>query len=93
MDAVAASCDARSMRMRSRWDPSSGYRMSEEWCECRSEVVWNGVKGMFMSASRAGPRSRDPRSRRVSLGFTGRDSSLMRAVCICGNGATRVETP
>jgi hypothetical protein len=24
--------------------------MSEEWCECRSEVGWNGVKGMFMSA-------------------------------------------
>jgi len=92
VDAVAASCDARSMRMRSRWDRARD-RMSEEWCECRSEVGWNGMKGMFMSASRAGPRSRDPRSRRVSLGFTGRDSSLMRAMCICGNGATYVETP
>ena len=69
-----------------------GYRMSEEWCECRSEVGWSGMKGTFMSSSRECTRSRDsscPRSMLESLGFTGRDSSLMRD--ICWYGATNVE--
>ena len=50
---------------------------------CRSEVGWSGMKGMFMSSSRACPRSRDssrPRSMFESLGFTGRDSSLVRDI-------------
>ena len=100
MDAVAASCDARSGRIEVEVgtirsiDRSRGTECPKSGAACRSEVGWSGMKGMFYVVIPRGPGpdrgcdSSGPRSRRVSLGFTGRDSSLMRDMCLFWYGAT-----
>ena len=61
MDAVAASCDARSGRIEVEVgrirsiDRSRGTECPKSGAACRSEVGWSGMKGMFYVVIPRGP--------------------------------------